>query len=154
VPELYQAYHANEVAADNEYKGKRLYLDAMVGSINKNAFGQVYLVLPNYYDEFDSVQAVLNEDSYGAAGRLQKGMIVSMECDGDGMIIGSPMLNNCSLVARRQAPPVPAPQPVAAEPAPDSAAPPQNPASSQGNTDTGNVQNTDTVKTEDPSPSK
>jgi hypothetical protein len=74
VPELYQAYHANEVAADNEYKGKRLYLDAMVGSINKNAFGQVYLVLPNYYDEFDSVQAVLNEDSYGAAGRLQKGM--------------------------------------------------------------------------------
>lgn len=159
VPELYRAYHANEVAADNEYKGKRLYVEGLVGSINKNFADQVYLTLPTY-DEFGSVQAVVTENDYAAAAQLHKGMVVAMECDGHGMILDSPMLGNCSFVSRRESPPRATPsQPVvSSEPAPEStptvesSAPAPSPVPSQADGHSGNVQSPDAPKTEDATP--
>lgn len=152
VPELYRAYQANEVAADNQYKGQRLYVEGLVGSINKNAFGQIYLVLPAAFSEFDTVQAVLNEENEGAAARLQKGMMVAMECDGAGMVLATPILNKCSFVSRRESPP-PA-QSIISEPAPESTPTVETaaPAPSQADADSGSVQSADAPKTQDPTP--
>jgi hypothetical protein len=101
--QLWSDYHANEVAADNVYRGERLDVQGVVESINKNFVDDVYVVLatPN---EFMSVHADLKHDYQSAAAQLQIGQMVSLECVGGGMVIGSPILKDCSFIPLRPKP--------------------------------------------------
>ena len=98
---LWSDYQENEVAADNAYKGKRLLVRGQVSGISKDFLDKTYLTLatPN---EFMPVHANLRSEYVSAAAHIFRGQIVSAKCDGGGMIVGSPILNDCSLVQGQQ----------------------------------------------------
>lgn len=93
--QLFQAYEANEVAADQQYKGKQLAVEGSVSGISKDAFDGIFIEL-NTGNEFQSVHATgLPEET---ASQLSKGDRISLACVGDGMLVGSPMLSDCTIV--------------------------------------------------------
>lgn len=91
---LAQDYEANELAADNKYKGKALSIVGSLVSINRDFLDKPYLMLraPN---EFMGVHADLRESQATLAAGLSRGQRVSLVCEGNGMIVGSPMLKDC-----------------------------------------------------------
>jgi hypothetical protein len=144
-PKLFADYQANEVQADNIYKGKRLAVRGMVMEIRKDFMNSIVLALGST-NEFMPVDAHLEEDESSKAAALHKWDVVNLICDGDGMVVGSPQLRNCSFDASASIQPAPAPaadQPDAEAPATpqDSSAtetvttPPQPTATSTDNND-------------------
>jgi hypothetical protein len=91
---LFQDYDANEVAADEKYKGKLLGVQGKVQSIDKDAFDNVIvrLVTPN---QFMGVSGTIKAVDRTTAGSLTKGQTVRLYCEGTGRLIGSPTLKNC-----------------------------------------------------------
>jgi hypothetical protein len=77
------------------YKGRTLKVTGAVESINKNAFGEIYVVLADG-NEFSGVQAKLQGSEVAQAGRLSRGEEVTVVCKGATMIIGTPMLEDCT----------------------------------------------------------
>jgi len=95
--QLFAAYHENEIAADNQFKGKSLAVTGSLDSINKDIFNNGYLVLHDG-NEFEGVHATLTDDSMKSAGRLSPGQEITLICTGQGMIVGSPVLKECDMV--------------------------------------------------------
>lgn len=93
--QLFNDYDANEVAADEKFKGKRLLVTGTVQSIDKGAFNNIVISLrtPN---EFMAVHASFDNEHEKMAASLKKGVKVNWICDGEGRIIGSPILKNCA----------------------------------------------------------
>ena len=120
-PKLYLDYQANEVRADNIYKGKRLAVRGIVAEIRKDFTNSVVIALGT--DAFETVDAHLVEDDSSKAAELHKWEIVNLICDGDGMIMTSPQLGNCSFDTRNS---TQLPAPVAVQPEPEPAATPQD----------------------------
>jgi tRNA_anti-like len=117
-PKLFIDYQSNEVQADNIYKGKRLAVQGMVTSIQKDFMNNIIVALGTT-NEFMSVDARLVQDESARAAQLQRGEIVNVVCDGGGMIVGSPQLQNCVFQAVNDSQPAPAPtatQPVEEQP--------------------------------------
>jgi hypothetical protein len=92
--DLFAAYEANEVAADNQYKGKLLAVTGTVAGINKDFTDEVYVEIGTS-NQFMSIQA-RGIDPAVAAG-LQKGTKVTVVCEGAGLMVGSPILNECAV---------------------------------------------------------
>ncbi len=92
---LFADYHANEVAADNEYKGRYFTITGTVTSIDKNFLDQIIIRIgtPNM---FEDVMASLESSEANLAAQLHKGQSVGLLCKVDGMIIGSPSLSDCT----------------------------------------------------------
>lgn len=91
---LFADYQANEVSADNAYKGKALAVTGTVDSINKDITDDVYVSLSTS-NEFMSVHARgLPKD---VAAGLAKGQQITVVCKGAGMIMSSPMLDDCAM---------------------------------------------------------
>jgi hypothetical protein len=90
-------YHANEVQADNVYRGQHLLVTGLVTSINKDALGGIYLELASD-NEIMHVDARLQASAAEAAARLHVMQLVHVDCVGGEMVIGSPQLNNCTIV--------------------------------------------------------
>lgn len=92
---LWDDYQANEVSADNVYKGRDLAVTGTVSSIDKDFANDIVVKLatPNM---FQHVQAEMKKSEAGAAAGLSKGQQVTVLCKGKGLIIGTPMLDDCS----------------------------------------------------------
>lgn len=92
--QLFNDYQANEVSADNKYKGKMLLVTGTVASIDKGPFGGLILRLatPN---EFMSAMADMEKSEQGQLAQLNKGDRVRVLCKGTGMTLGSPSLDDC-----------------------------------------------------------
>jgi hypothetical protein len=93
---LWQAYHSNEVAADEVYKGKKLLITGTVAEVKKDAFDNivVWLETPNM---FMRVMAKVKDSEKPRAAQLGKGGAVTALCEGGTMIMGSPTLHDCVL---------------------------------------------------------
>jgi hypothetical protein len=92
--ELFAPYNANEVAADQQFKGKRLRVIGTIESIDSD-FGDEPVVLLSAGD-FQSVHVQgLPKD---VAGTLAKGQEITVACSGGGEVIGSPILDDCSIL--------------------------------------------------------
>jgi len=137
---LFLDYQRNEVAADNIYKGHLLTVVGQVTSINKDLFDKIYVSLatPN---EFMNVQAHLNEGSESQAAALQRGQVVTLLCTGAGMVVGSPMLKDCSFARLRddtqsgQTASQPPPKQIVAQPSDDGTNGAQPPATQEESTE-------------------
>lgn len=94
--DLWKDYQANEVSADNIYKGKGLLVLGTVDSITKDVFQNVVVRLksPN---QFMGVMATLREDQAGKAASLANGQRVRLVCEGNGAVATIPMLGDCTL---------------------------------------------------------
>lgn len=93
---LFAAYEQNEVAADNKYQGKVLRVVGVVGEVSKDFTGDVIVDLrtPN---EFTPVRAYVVEAEVGKVANLMRGDGVSLFCEGNGAMLGSPILKGCVL---------------------------------------------------------
>jgi hypothetical protein len=91
---LWRDYDANEVAADQVYKGKKLLVIGRVASIDKGPLGGIYVMLrsPN---QFMNVHAKMEQSQEGRAASLSKGQGVALQCMSTGMTLGSPTLDDC-----------------------------------------------------------
>ncbi len=94
--ELFNAYQANEVAADDKYKGKKLLVTGAVASIDKGAFGGLHLRLATW-NEFMPVMCSMESSEKASLAQLSRGEQVRVLCTGHGMILGSPSLGDCTL---------------------------------------------------------
>lgn len=87
-------YKANEVSADELYRGKVLRVSGVVDSIKKDITGDPYVVIKTD-NQFMGVHA--NFESAGGLAGLAPGKQIAVRCIGDNVIMGSPMLKDCVL---------------------------------------------------------
>ncbi|MBU9520250.1 OB-fold putative lipoprotein [Burkholderia multivorans] len=92
---LFDAYDKNEVAADQKYKGKALSVSGTIQSIDKDAFDNIVVKLRTS-NEFMPVNAYLSKEHEAFAATLEKGKKVTWTCEGNGRLIGSPILRDCT----------------------------------------------------------
>ncbi|HZZ86074.1 MAG TPA: hypothetical protein VFE30_16205 [Anaeromyxobacteraceae bacterium] len=92
---LWQDYEANEVAADNVYRGKTLKVRGTVSSVDKDFMDNivVHLASPN---EFMNTMATVQKAEARQAAQLSKGQRISLICEGKGRVMGSPSLDDCT----------------------------------------------------------
>lgn len=90
-------YHRNEVAADNKYKGQILAVSGTVKSIEKDMFDNIDVLLWTG-SEFEAAHATLDNADAAKAAKLERGQEIMLFCVGNGMIMGSPMLDGCRIV--------------------------------------------------------
>lgn len=93
--ELFDAYHENEVAADDRFKGKKLRVTGTIASIDKDFLDNVVVRLQTA-NQFQSVMATVREAEKSTAAKLKKGQKATVTCKGRGMVVGSPSLDDCT----------------------------------------------------------
>jgi hypothetical protein len=94
--DLYDAYQKNEVAADEKYKGKRLAVFGLIASIEKDALEHM-LVKIKAGNELADVVAQMRESEKPKVVQLEKNKKVYVLCEGAGMVLQTPMLDNCNI---------------------------------------------------------
>lgn len=92
--QLQADYAANEVRADNLYRGKVLRVTGAVQAIKKDIADDPYLAVWTR-NEFMPVHAEFDQE--GALGELRAGQRVTIRCIGNNVILGSPILKHCAL---------------------------------------------------------
>jgi hypothetical protein len=98
-PDLAKEYHANEVRADEKYKGKDLLVGGYVEGIDKDFTDEIVVRLKGDSD-FHWVMAHVRREDKGKAAALNKGQSTVLRCTGGGMVIGSPVLNDCGIAKK------------------------------------------------------
>ena len=95
--ELYQAYDANEVAADTKYMGKILQVSGTVEDISKDLYDTIYVTLSGGDEWSLGVDCFFADSHTNDAANLSKGDRVTIKgkCDGTMMGVG---IRGCSLV--------------------------------------------------------
>lgn len=94
-PKLFLDYQANEVRADDIYKGRRLAVRGVVAEIRKDFLNNIVIALAST-NQFETVDAHLVSTESSQAAELHKWATIDLERSGAGMIVGSPQLNDCS----------------------------------------------------------
>lgn len=92
-PALFRAYEANEVSADDAYKGKHLAVAGRVASIDVDFLGHVIVRLSSG-NTFQTVDATMQPSQKPATAGLHKGAPITVLCVGNGKVI-SPQLEDC-----------------------------------------------------------
>ncbi|MDQ3998439.1 MAG: OB-fold putative lipoprotein [Gemmatimonadota bacterium] len=93
---LWRDYAANEVAADNLYKGKSVRVKGRVLSISRDPHGAAVLHLVSSNPVFQTM-ATLEAAETQRAAALVKGTPVTVQCVGNGLVMRMPQLEHCSL---------------------------------------------------------
>ncbi len=93
-PDLLQSYHANEVAADQRFKGKTILVTGIVESINKDFMDDIYIVLQGD-GYFMNVHCSFENEN--VAANLSKGEQITLKGKCEGMIVGSVSMKDCTL---------------------------------------------------------
>ena len=96
---FYADYHANEVAADEKYKGKRGVLMCIVMSINKDALDKM-IVECFGGSQSERVFVTLQDSQTRAAAALHKGDVTVFLATGDTMIMGVPRLVDATVLTQ------------------------------------------------------
>ena len=94
---LISEYEANEVAADQTYKGRTLSVTGKVDHIGKDILDTMYVTLESGQEfGISSVQCMFDDQHEGQLARLSKGQTVTVtgRCDGK---LGNVLLRGCSL---------------------------------------------------------
>lgn len=101
---LVSNYEANEVAADQNYKGKTLLVTGTVDDIGRDIMKTLYLTLTGV-GPLANVQCYFAQSHESQLAGLSKGMnvLVKGQCDGKMMNVH---LRGCTLEKERPAPPV------------------------------------------------
>jgi hypothetical protein len=97
--ELFNAYEANEVSADEKFKGKTLLVSGTVSSIDKGGItGEAILLKLSTPNQFMSVTASMEDEEKPKAMKLAKGDSVKLLCsDGAVKVLGFVQLGACVL---------------------------------------------------------
>jgi len=90
---LYYTYQENEVSADNNFKGKKFYVEGIIGDIGKDLFDDIYITLKTG-DIIGSVQCFI--DDADKVSKLKKGQKITVygKCDG---LMMNVLMKNCKI---------------------------------------------------------
>lgn len=92
------AYDQNTVAADNQYKGKRFEVTGVISEIRTDMMDNAVLELKGNINPYMEPQASLIDSEKAKAAELQKGMKITLSCEGSGDIAKTPMMRNCAIL--------------------------------------------------------
>ena len=93
---LFQAYEANEIAAQRDYEDQVFLVTGIVESISDDILGTPYVTLETE-SALSSVQAMFNDDpDLDALAALSQGQAVTVQCRVDGKF-GNVILRECSI---------------------------------------------------------
>jgi hypothetical protein len=93
--QLFADYEANEVAADEKYKGKIVDVSGTVNSIGKDLTDTIYVTLSTGEEiEVFNVQLFFSNDYEAQTAKLQKQDFLQARCHCDGKF-GNVMLKDC-----------------------------------------------------------
>ena len=92
--DLYNTYQDNEVSADNEYKGKRFYVEGLVKNIEKDMFDRPYVILKTNA-LITGVQCYI--DNATIASKLKKGQRITVYGKCDGLMLNV-LMKDCKVV--------------------------------------------------------
>ncbi len=93
--DLYASYEANEVSADQNFKGKSFYVTGIVEDIKKDFMDDIYVTLKTG-KMFTSVNCYLDDEK--TAAKLRKGQRVTFYGKCDGMIVTMVTMKDCEIV--------------------------------------------------------
>ncbi len=91
---IFRAYDRNEIAADQEYTGRKIRVAGIVNEIS-SAYDNTAQVSLETDNRFKSVLTSGDRNFDAKAARLYKGQSIRMTCIGAGEVMGTPVLNNC-----------------------------------------------------------
>jgi hypothetical protein len=89
IAQILRDYKANEVAADEKYKGQVIEVTGVVGEIKKDITDSIYVTLGTTGDEFEIpvVQAFFDDAWKGQASSLQKGQRLTIRGRVNGLMM-------------------------------------------------------------------
>lgn len=94
--DLYSAYEENEVAADNEYKGKKVKITGTIEDIGKDILDDVYITINA--GDYDEIQCYFeNQKQIDKVATLKSGEEVTIVGECSGLSILNVVLQNCEL---------------------------------------------------------
>lgn len=93
--QLYAAYDANEVNADQNFKDKSFYVTGTVEEIKKDFMGDIYVTLESG-ELFSFVHCYFDDEN--TAAKLKKGQKVTFKGVCKGMVMTSVTMTDCKLV--------------------------------------------------------
>ena len=96
--QLINDYANNQVAADDKYKNQNLEISGVVQSVNTGLINDPYVVIAPNTQTFNAIECSFNSDQEQSFAALNAGQSVTMEGIGNGYMISSVMVNNCSLI--------------------------------------------------------
>lgn len=96
--DLVSSYTSNEVAADNNFKGKKFYVEGYIESIGKDILDDIYVTLKSG-DLIRSVQCYIEDQDKVAQLRKGQKITVIGECDG---LMMNVLMKNCKLVTNKE----------------------------------------------------
>ena len=95
--EMAKSYRENQVAGDQKFLKKRLFVSGQVASINSGIGNSPYIVFRD--GELVGTQAHLASGFEKEAATLKKNQKVQLVCVGGGSIVGTPILKDCQFAA-------------------------------------------------------
>ena len=100
---LWDSYQKNEVGADNSFRGKRLRLGGVVYDVKKDAFNTIVVDIaatvptPSALHGPGMINCRFGDEWSQQIGVLERGQLLGLECNGRGMVLGTPQLDDCSV---------------------------------------------------------
>lgn len=94
--DLAKAFDENEVAAKQTYGAAPLLVSGTVEGITLDFMDEPVVQLTGI-NEFQQVQASFEGDATAAAAQLKKGQSIALLCKSVGEVVGSPMLEDCTI---------------------------------------------------------
>lgn len=92
---LQRTYDANEVAGDQAYRRQKLLVTGVVDSIKRSIGDNHYITFRGGTNMFSMPNASMARGHTGYLASLGKGQKITLACTGDGMLMGSAMLEDC-----------------------------------------------------------
>ena len=93
--ELYRAYEANEVSADQQYKGKRLLITGVVENIGKDVMDNPYVALK--IDFLKGVNCYFDDENNKVSSQLNKGQKIQIIGTCAGLTLTDVVVRDCEL---------------------------------------------------------
>lgn len=93
--ELYRAYEANEVSADQQYKGKRLLITGVVENIGKDIMDNPYVALK--IDFLKGVNCYFDDENNKILSQLSKGQKIQIIGTCAGLTLTDVVVRDCEL---------------------------------------------------------
>lgn len=95
--EITDAYERNTVSADQQFKGKWILMKGVVASISTDISNDAYVTFDTA-NSFNSPRATFIKTENDELATLNKGQHIRALCIGNGDILKTPMLKDCTLV--------------------------------------------------------
>ena len=93
--ELYEAYEANEVAADEKYKGKKLAITGIIGNIGKDVLDNPYIAFKE--NHLQGVTCYFSDVNNKVISQLSKGQDVTVVGKCGGLTLTNVVIKDCKL---------------------------------------------------------